>query len=93
MSHHARDWCLRVSFCVMLAYKRVLLGVLLLSLVLAAAGAGVNQTNCDRHRSRKASVVVQDYILPRAEKLGYTLPETCLVHPKRNMCAVPTIFQ
>lgn len=70
----------------MLARKAALLDVLLLLLAVGAAGASVNQANCDRYRSRKAQVVVRDYILPRAEKLGYTLPEGCLVHPKRNMC-------
>jgi hypothetical protein len=71
------------------ACKSVLLAVLVLVLLLVATatGAAVNQTNCDRYRSRKAQVVVQDYIVPRAEKLGYTLPQTCLVHPQRNMCA------
>jgi hypothetical protein len=71
----------------MLACGFTLLAVLLTLLVATATCAAVNQTNCDRYRSRKAQVVVQDYILPRAEKLGYTLPEGCLIHPQRDMCA------
>lgn len=70
----------------MLACQRLFVGLILVSLALAGSEANVNQTTCDRYRSRKTSIVVQDYILPKAEKLGYTLPEACLVHPKRNMC-------
>lgn len=76
------------SYLNMLACKPTLLAVLLTLLVATATCAAVNQTNCDRYRSRKAQVVVQDYILPRAEKLAYTLPESCLIHPQRDMCAV-----
>ena len=72
----------------MVACKDALLAVLLTLLIATATCAAVNQTNCDRYRSRKAQVVVQDYILPRADKLAYTLPESCLIHPQRDMCAV-----
>lgn len=74
--------------CRMLACDCILVGFVLVLLTLAASEANVNQTNCDRYRSRKTSIVVQDYILPRAEKLRYTLPEACLVHPKRNIYAL-----
>ena len=74
------------SYLNMLPCKPTLLAVLL-TLVATATCAAVNQTNCDRYRSRKAQVVVQDYILPRAKKLAYTLPESCLIHPQRDMCA------
>lgn len=67
-----------------------LIGTLTSVLLLVTISAQVNQDNCEREDSRDARKVVQEYLLPKVlQQSEFELPETCLVHPIRNMC-VPT---
>lgn len=64
-----------------------LFGALISVLLLVTTSAQVSQNNCSREDSRAARKVVQEYLLPKVRQQPvFELPETCLVHPIRNMC-------